>query len=75
MNVRLLLHSSSTWHSLSEVRGTSLADADRIRNVARRVVETHQDGNSVVVVVSAMGKSTDDLIGLANQISKTPHPR
>ena len=55
--------------------GTSLADADRIKNVARRVVETYQAGNDVVVVVSAMGKSTDALIDLATQISETPHPR
>ncbi len=55
--------------------GTSLADADRIRRVARRVVETHRDGNDVVVVVSAMGKSTDDLVDLAHQISDHPHPR
>ena len=55
--------------------GTSLADADRIRRVARRVVETHRDGNNVVVVVSAMGKSTDDLVDLAHQISEHPHPR
>jgi aspartate kinase len=55
--------------------GTSLVDADRIRKVARRVVETYRSGNSVVVVVSAMGKSTDDLVDLATQISDTPHPR
>ena len=55
--------------------GTSLADADRIRRVARRVVETHRDGNDVVVVVSAMGKSTDELVDLAHQISDHPHPR
>ncbi|MCK5919647.1 MAG: aspartate kinase, partial [Methylococcales bacterium] len=55
--------------------GTSLADADRIRRVARRVVETHRLGNSVVVVVSAMGKSTDELVALATQISENPHPR
>jgi aspartate kinase len=55
--------------------GTSLADADRIRNVAHRVVETYRAGNDVVVVVSAMGKSTDALIDLATQISETPHPR
>lgn len=55
--------------------GTSLADADRIRNVALTVVETHRAGNDVVVVVSAMGKSTDELIGLATQIAERPHPR
>ncbi|MEN8234804.1 MAG: aspartate kinase [Actinomycetota bacterium] len=55
--------------------GTSVADADRIKNVARRIVETYRGGNDVVVVVSAMGKSTDQLIDLAKQISDTPHPR
>ena len=55
--------------------GTSLADAERIRKVACRVVETYRSGNSVVVVVSAMGKSTDELVDLATQISETPHPR
>ena len=55
--------------------GTSVADADRIRNVARRVAETHKAGNDVVVVVSAMGKSTDELIDLAAQVSANTHPR
>ncbi len=55
--------------------GTSLADADRIRNVACRVVETYRSGNNVVVVVSAMGNSTDDLVDLATQIADNPHPR
>lgn len=55
--------------------GTSVADADRIRNVARRVVETKRAGNDVVVVVSAMGKTTDDLIRLADQVSSTPYLR
>jgi aspartate kinase len=55
--------------------GTSVADAERIRNVARRVVETHRAGNQVVVVVSAMGHSTDELIALAEQVSDRDHPR
>jgi aspartate kinase len=55
--------------------GTSLADADRIRKVACRVVETYRAGNNVVVVVSAMGKSTDALVNLATEITDTPHPR
>jgi aspartate kinase len=55
--------------------GTSVADAERIKNVARRVVDTYRAGNDVVVVVSAMGKATDELIGLATQISDKPHPR
>jgi aspartate kinase len=55
--------------------GTSLADADRIRHVAERVTENHTAGNRVVVVVSAMGETTDDLIGLAGDVSERAHPR
>ena len=55
--------------------GTSVADAMRIRRVARRVVDTINAGNDVVVVVSAMGKSTDELIALAEAVSEHEHPR
>jgi aspartate kinase len=55
--------------------GSSVADAERIRNVARRVVKTRDEGNDVVVVVSAMGDTTDDLIELANQITPSPPGR
>ena len=55
--------------------GTSVADADRIRNVARRIAETHRDGNDVVAVVSAMGKGTDELVALANDVSDRTYPR
>ena len=55
--------------------GSSVADAERIRNVARRVSETFNKGNKVVVVVSAMGDTTDDLIELANKINPNPEPR
>ncbi|MEX2599959.1 MAG: aspartate kinase [Dehalococcoidia bacterium] len=55
--------------------GTSVGDAERIRNVAQRVLRSHQAGNQVAVVVSAMGKSTDELIDLAHSISKSPEPR
>jgi aspartate kinase len=55
--------------------GTSVADADRIRNVARRVVGTVQAGHRVVVVVSAMGDTTDELRALAEQITAEPPPR
>ncbi len=51
--------------------GTSVADADRIRAVAENVARTHRQGNDVIVVVSAMGKETDELIALANQVSST----
>ena len=45
--------------------GSSVADADRIRRVAERIVETKKAGNNVVVVVSAMGNTTDALLDLA----------
>jgi aspartate kinase len=48
--------------------GTSVGDADRIRNVARRVVETAKAGHQVVVVVSAMAGETDELVGLAHEL-------
>lgn len=51
--------------------GTSVADPDRMRAVAEHIAFTRRRGNDVVVVVSAMGKSTDNLIALANSVSKT----
>ncbi|MGH7301187.1 MAG: aspartate kinase, partial [Candidatus Rokuibacteriota bacterium] len=54
--------------------GSSVADAERIANVARRVAE-HARDYQVVVVVSAMGKTTDGLIALAQQVTPTPDPR
>jgi aspartate kinase len=51
--------------------GTSVADAERIRAVADHVARTRRQGHDVVVVVSAMGKETDDLIRLANEVSTT----
>ena len=53
--------------------GTSVADPDRIKSVAEHVKFTRQHGNDVVVVVSAMGKTTDNLLGLANAVSDV-HP-
>src|ERR1019366_10523213 len=51
--------------------GTSVGDVDRIREVANHVARTRAAGNEVVVVVSAMGKFTDDLILLAHDVSST----
>ncbi len=51
--------------------GTSVADPDRIREVADHVARTRRRGDDVVVVVSAMGKETDDLIHLASQVSRS----
>jgi aspartate kinase len=55
--------------------GTSVGDADRIRAVADHVARTRRNGDEVVVVVSAMGKTTDDLIRLANDVSRVQPPR
>ncbi|RSD27643.1 aspartate kinase [Mesobacillus subterraneus] len=55
--------------------GTSVGSVDRIRNAASRTAEELQNGNQVVVVVSAMGKTTDHLVDMANDISSTPSKR
>ncbi|MBT9159378.1 MAG: Aspartate kinase [Dehalococcoidia bacterium] len=55
--------------------GSSVADADRIKNVARRVIRTKEQGNQVVVVASAMGETTDELIQLARQVADEPDDR
>ena len=55
--------------------GSSVADAASIKRVAKRIVETKRAGNDVVVVVSAMGDTTDELIDLAEQVTPLPQPR
>lgn len=55
--------------------GSSVADADSIKRVARRVLQAKQDGNEVVIVISAMGDTTDELMDLALQVSPQPAPR
>ena len=55
--------------------GSSVADAERIRRVAERIVETKRQGNDVVVVVSAMGDTTDELLDLARAVCSSPPPR
>jgi len=55
--------------------GTSVADPEKIRRVARRLVEAKQRGSRVVAVVSAMGQHTDDLVALAQEVSPRPKPR
>ncbi|AYG04155.1 aspartate kinase [Gryllotalpicola protaetiae] len=55
--------------------GSSVADAESIKRVAKRIVETRKAGNEVVVAVSAMGDSTDELIDLAHQVTPMPEPR
>ena len=55
--------------------GSSVADAEGIKRVAARITATKRAGQQVVVVVSAMGDTTDELIELANQVSPMPNPR
>ena len=55
--------------------GSSVADASSIKRVAKRIAEAHRAGNEIVVVVSAMGDTTDELIELAHQISPLPPSR
>ena len=55
--------------------GSSVADIDHIRRVAAHVVRTKEAGNQLVVVVSAMGKTTDDLLAMARQVTPEPQGR
>jgi len=55
--------------------GSSVGDAEQIKRVAQRIVDSRRSGNEVVVIVSAMGDTTDDLLDLAQQVSPLPPPR
>ncbi len=55
--------------------GSSVGDAEKIKHVARRIIETQNAGNQVCVVVSAMGDTTDELLDLANQVAANPQGR
>jgi aspartate kinase len=55
--------------------GTSVADAQRIKRAAQRIVAKRRQGKRVVAVLSARGKTTDELIGMANEVSGAPDPR
>src|SRR5438270_5821964 len=55
--------------------GSSVADAEKIKRVAQRIVDARRGGHDVVVVVSAMGDTTDELLDLAQQVSPLPPPR
>ncbi|UBH06987.1 aspartokinase [Leucobacter sp. Psy1] len=55
--------------------GSSVADAESIKRVAKRIVETRRAGNEVVVAVSAMGDTTDELLDLASEVTPIPAPR
>jgi aspartate kinase len=55
--------------------GSSVADTDKLKRVAERLVAAREGGSKVVGVLSAMGKTTDELIRLAHEVSERPHPR
>ena len=55
--------------------GSSVADAERVKRVAERIVEAKKNGDDVVVVVSAMGDTTDELLDMASQITADPPGR
>ena len=55
--------------------GTSVADPERIMNVAKRVAKTYDQGNDVVVILSAMAGVTDKLIGMAQKVTESPDRR
>ena len=55
--------------------GTSVADAERIKRAAGRIVAAKEEGKDVVAVLSARGKTTDELVAMAQEVSERPHPR
>ena len=55
--------------------GTSVADAERIKRAAGRIVAAKEAGKDVVAVLSARGKTTDELVAMAQEVSERPHPR
>src|ERR1041384_5319690 len=66
---------SDTQTVVMKFGGTSVADADRLQNAARRIVRAAEAGARVVAVLSARGKTTDDLVEMAYEVSERPHPR
>jgi aspartate kinase len=66
---------SDTQTVVMKFGGTSVADADRILNAARKIVRAADAGSRVVAVLSARGKTTDDLLAMAHEVSERPHPR
>jgi len=70
-----LRHSSGVGMIVQKFGGSSVADAEGMKRVAQRIVATKRAGHDVVVVVSAMGDTTDELIELANQVSPMPSGR
>ena len=73
--VKNLRHSSHVGMIVQKFGGSSVADAEGMKRVAQRIVATKRAGHDVVVVVSAMGDTTDELIELANHVSPMPSGR
>ena len=76
----MITYSSVEWISIMKIvvqkyGGSSVSSPEKLLNVAKRVVRTRQTGYSVVVVVSAMGNTTNQLLELAKQVSPEPHHR
>jgi aspartate kinase len=69
------MDSNATRIIVQKYGGSSVADVDKLRRVARRVVDTVERGHRVVVVISAMGKTTDELLGLARAVTPDPPRR
>jgi aspartate kinase len=67
--------STSAVRIVMKFGGSSVADPEKIRHVARRLTAAREDGLEVVGTVSAMGKTTDSLIGLAHDVSPAPDAR
>lgn len=61
--------------TIQKYGGATLADPDKIKQVAKRIFDLHKSGSKIVVVVSAMGKTTDQLLELAQQVSNRPSLR
>src|SRR5438067_4957741 len=68
-------HTAGVTIIVQKYGGSSVADVEKIRRVAERVALSRASGKQVVVVVSAMGDTTDELLGLAKRISANPHRR
>jgi aspartate kinase len=67
--------SAATGTVVMKFGGTSVANKERITRAARRIVRAKEEGNRVVAVLSAQGKFTDELVAMAHDVSKRPHPR
>src|SRR3954465_13123197 len=77
LSLAAMSHAASTLAETVVMKfgGTSVADAERIKRAAERIAARAEHGNRVVAVLSARGKTTDDLIRMANEGSDRPHPR